>query len=495
MQSKIVAANKSPAKDRHNHGKHLEKLAAECLLIGDGTLSLAPNFLPQDIVIEYIEGASLNDIKNALHQRYTNGERYGVIILQAGATDCETENFNLDTLAAEYKILIKESKQITNGNVTVSSVCPRSDKFDNNVIELNKKIEKLSELEKCNLVNNDMNFRYVNGFPDLSVLQGQVLNVNGTKRLLENMSLPLIETSTDIIQKRPITPKDSPKPAQSLSQKSSKTDAQSVKTGTKKKNNRDKIPVNLSEEKSRENVYVKAQGHKCILSNFYKPTNGINYYGSHFESSEELYHYRKARYHFQDDLAECFRWMDSPSEINKLSKMYITDSPTWCGEGGKGEEVMYDVLCIRADQDSEFREELLSTDGKTILHTVPDKHWGTGSYSLPQPGDQPIGKNRFGVLLMKLRDKLKSEAKKKPLLPTPSQQLTSPPCPSYADAVRNRSSSPFQSAENSSTNRFYQPICYNCGESGHLQDSCRHNGPLQCFQCGYQGHKAKHCYT
>ena len=37
------------------------------------------------------------------------------------------------------------------------------------------------------------------------------------------------------------------------------------------------------------------------------------------------------------------------------------------------------------------------------------------------------------------------------------------------------------------------PRCWNCGERGHLQDTCRHSQPISCATCGMKGHKSKHC--
>ena len=38
------------------------------------------------------------------------------------------------------------------------------------------------------------------------------------------------------------------------------------------------------------------------------------------------------------------------------------------------------------------------------------------------------------------------------------------------------------------------PRCYNCNESNHMVDSCRHRTKVTCFTCNVRGHKAKHCW-
>ena len=443
---------------------------SECLLIGDDTLTSAAKFLCNEITFEHIEGATINDIHEALKKHYNDGQRYGRVIIQCGATNCESyQKVDANALASDYKLVVKEAKQLSNGNVTLSSVLPRSDNADMNVKALNAKIFKISEGEKCAYIDNDLNFRYVNGLPDLSVLDGQIPNLDGTKRLLSNMDLPLLDIPLKPNNDKNNVPKHSlPKPTQLP------------------KGNRS------SQHKGNEDEYVKVQGHKCTLSNFNRPAGGLYYYGQHFCHPEELYHYRKARYYYQDELAECFRWMDDPGEISRMSKMYVRESPEWREEGGKGEEIMYDILEIRAEQDINFRNELLSTGTKTLLHTVPDKFWGTGSYELPKPGQSPTGRNRFGTLLMQLRSKLQNEPSQKP--PKKSPQV--PHAPTYAEVTNNpsRYANPGSSAiSNNRASHSHQPSCNFCGETGHLKDNCRHKAPVTCYQCGHQGHKQKHC--
>ena len=43
--------------------------------------------------------------------------------------------------------------------------------------------------------------------------------------------------------------------------------------------------------------------------------------------------------------------------------------------------------------------------------------------------------------------------------------------------------------------RDHQPRCYRCGETGHVQDLCRHLKDVFCWTCNQQGHKQKHCNT
>lgn len=57
---------------------------------------------------------------------------------------------------------------------------------------------------------------------------------------------------------------------------------------------------------------------------------------------------------------------------------------------------------------------------------------------------------------------------------------------------RNRST---QERLNNDSNRQRESLnlCYKCGESNHNTSSCKHNRQLECFHCGYLGHKSGRC--
>jgi len=66
------------------------------------------------------------------------------------------------------------------------------------------------------------------------------------------------------------------------------------------------------------------------------------------------------------------------------------------------ERVMMDALRAKFTQHEDLRGTLLGTgDAKLIEHTENDSYWGDG-------GDGS-GKNRLGILLMRLRDELRAE--------------------------------------------------------------------------------------
>lgn len=66
------------------------------------------------------------------------------------------------------------------------------------------------------------------------------------------------------------------------------------------------------------------------------------------------------------------------------------------------ENIMGEALCAKFTQHLDLRTLLLSTDEATIVeHTGNDDYWGDG-------GDGN-GRNRLGILLMELREKLRTE--------------------------------------------------------------------------------------
>jgi hypothetical protein len=54
--------------------------------------------------------------------------------------------------------------------------------------------------------------------------------------------------------------------------------------------------------------------------------------------------------------------------------------------------------------------------------------------------------------------------------------------------------SPYPKSNNNGfATRDAQPICYNCGETGHVIQTCHFQSPVKCWKCSNVGHKAKLC--
>lgn len=111
-------------------------------------------------------------------------------------------------------------------------------------------------------------------------------------------------------------------------------------------------------------------------------------------------HYFQAmKFPSHPDYQEMIRNTSSPYEIKKLgSTRQIPLRNDW--EDVK-EDIMMKVLRVKFSSYSELEQLLLSTGDATLIeHTKNDKYWADG-------GDG-TGKNRLGILLMKLRDELRT---------------------------------------------------------------------------------------
>ena len=110
---------------------------------------------------------------------------------------------------------------------------------------------------------------------------------------------------------------------------------------------------------------------------------------------------------------------------------------------------MQEILRVKFEQCSRFREELLSSGDCELVEDTNHMYWARGWNGQ--------GRNRLGVLLMDMRDR-------------------------YLDA--NTYIPPANDVDHP---------CYQCGEGNHTQNSCRWECVLQCTGCGYLGHKSKDC--
>ena len=426
----------------------------ECLLLGDCTIEDCASYLPAEIHVSCLPGAGVTEITKKLESVRSTGARYNHIILQVGTVNC-TEKTPLSDFRVQHSKLLDVAKTCTttNGKITVSSITPRTDNVEVNDCrtKINKVAEENANKFKLNHVNHDLNFTYANGEPDQTLLKGKgvYLSDNGTKRLLANLDLPIIDRS--------------PRRSEPVH------DVQSV---TQEKAISDRV---TSDKFDLSNA-IPVQGAKCKLSMFH-PFR-LQFSNISFDTPEHCLQFRRARASYQDELAYQFTTPHyyKPGEAKRLADAYIVDDPDWDGEDKLGEQVLKDILELRAEQDPSFCAALLDTNNRTLIHTVPDKFWGSGSYQLTAPVE---GKNRYGVLLMGLRDKLKSKL--------------------YSHSNAEHDPSGYKNTPTGSsgdcTYYSYKPLCDFCGMSSHMKDQCRYDKPLQCFSCYGYGHKAKQCYN
>ena len=149
-----------------------------------------------------------------------------------------------------------------------------------------------------------------------------------------------------------------------------------------------------------EHIYdpdkVYFHGETDILSNFYACT--IHFDNWDFGSAEHLYQYCKALFHKDFDKAD-----DISKARNAVIAKRVSKKINVCQKWHEHKfEVMKKILRVKSDQCKEFRERLLETGQRPLIHDLPDPVWGWGVTG--------SGQNKNGKLLEELRSEL-SESK------------------------------------------------------------------------------------
>ena len=149
--------------------------------------------------------------------------------------------------------------------------------------------------------------------------------------------------------------------------------------------------VNTSQEK--EMALFRFRGNLSVLSNFY--ITKLKYNGMLFPSAEHAYQHKMALYHSRPDIAHNILQARTPAQAKAISKK-VKKCEQWheakCS-------VMTDIVEAKAKQCSVFRDTLVSTKNKRLIHNIEtDSFWGCGSDFL--------GMNMLGLLLEELRTKL-----------------------------------------------------------------------------------------
>lgn len=133
-----------------------------------------------------------------------------------------------------------------------------------------------------------------------------------------------------------------------------------------------------------------------------------NFYPSPFSLAKKLY--KTNEHYFQSQKFEGHpehhqRIIDAPTPAQAFRLGRDRKVPRRADWDAVKEDVMYEGLRMKFEVHKELREKLLETGNKKIVeHTFKDKYWADG-------GDGS-GKNRLGVLLMKLREEIRQKLKK-----------------------------------------------------------------------------------
>lgn len=142
--------------------------------------------------------------------------------------------------------------------------------------------------------------------------------------------------------------------------------------------------------------FYSTMGYYGFLSNFYRRPVAVG--GKVYPTSEHFY--QQAKFENTDpEWAAEISEASTPSIAKKMGNDRSHNMMSMSKWDSMKEDVMYEVLLEKFTQHDDLREKLVGT-GKAILveHTVNDSYWGDG-------GDGS-GKNRLGVLLMKVRKEL-----------------------------------------------------------------------------------------
>lgn len=134
-----------------------------------------------------------------------------------------------------------------------------------------------------------------------------------------------------------------------------------------------------------------------MFSNFSDQPVTMN--GMIFSTSEHYFQYMKF-VTTDPDWAEKIRLSPNPTVCKKMGGS--REHPLRADWEEVKDQVMKDVLIAKADQHPIFKNELLSTGNATIIEASPyDYYWGEGK--------DGSGKNMLGVLLMEVREELKTQ--------------------------------------------------------------------------------------
>ncbi len=146
-----------------------------------------------------MRGAKVSDIDKKL----TKPEEYESIIIHGGTNDC-TKDEDVEPAKAAFVNLIKSTRdKAPETKIFVSTICPRMDDNGKNqprVDNMNNFLKDIvNSTDKCEIIDNDLNFKLRNNDTDESALNGSKLHLSkaGTRKLLKNFhaAKPVIKST------------------------------------------------------------------------------------------------------------------------------------------------------------------------------------------------------------------------------------------------------------------------------------------------------------
>ena len=161
------------------------------------------------------------------------------------------------------------------------------------------------------------------------------------------------------------------------------------------------IPLDLNDiSQKTSGKYILFKGQYSILSNLYPCT--LHYNSTVFNSSEQLYQYRKASALGQHEVAAKVMRAQSPYDAMKEGKA-ASASDQWTASTGR--DIMVDAAVIKYKQCSMFKDYLLRHKGKFFVEATNSKIWGSGvdlSSTKAMEESEWKGQNLMGKILSTL---------------------------------------------------------------------------------------------
>lgn len=169
-----------------------ETSITKSILIGDSMFrDVKPSAFPHTTV-DCMRVAHISDIEQAVVvdpdlQSYSN------VILHVGTNDIGGESkpivSNMEHLITNLQIKAPEAK------IHVSSICPRRDKFDKTVSDVNKCVKSLTERLDCSYIDNESHLRFMDGSVDTTAFHDNVhLNRKGTGKFVRCLQSAVFKT-------------------------------------------------------------------------------------------------------------------------------------------------------------------------------------------------------------------------------------------------------------------------------------------------------------
>lgn len=269
---------------------------------------------------------------------------------------------------------------------------------------------------------------------------------------------PAVESTSTSVQCSLLVPPPSDTPSSSSTSSDKPGDEQ---TGGQ-------VPVPSVTTQSPRIVYGAADP----LSNMYSFPFSVH--GTQFSSLEQAYHHMRAVNRGNSRLAQQLLVCTDPFRCKRLAGT-LTKYPD------KDVELMRCLLQMKFDQCDAFRNSLVDSIGKTILHSTHagDVFWCTGLEhdDVASHFSKYPGKNIFGVLLSELREKM---------IQCQTAGITNDNVSLLNVNVTEPKSFNVSSAS--------QSRCRNCFEKGHNESTCGFKKQIFCHKCGKIGHKQKFCH-